>query len=231
MSEIEKIEWAVFVRKFFRNFNQGEHVLTIAQNGSGKTYLNKSLLLNALNLGAYEAILWTKPKDKELNNFYNNAASSKIIIKNSDYNFKSPKQRLVFIRPIAETMRGLRATQQYVISDVIDAIWKTGNWFIYFDELRYIVQQLGLSEQIQIAYTQLRSSGVTIFSTIQRPVWSTQEALTESKHVFIGPIIGKDDRISITKTYGENAANCASDLGKREFLYRGPSFSGIVKVN
>ncbi len=231
LDKLERIPWPVFVRQFLRAFEQGEHVLTLAQNGSGKTFLNRALLLNVLNLGAYETILWTKPRDKELDSFYRNAAAPKIIIKDSEYNFKRPKQRAIFVRPQAEDMRGLRASQQDVFSNVLDKLWKNGDWFLYIDELRYIVQQLGLSEQIQISYTQMRSSGVTIFATMQRPAWATVEALTESKHVFIGPITGKDDRTTVVKTYGETIAQNAADLRKREFIYVGTTFSAIVKVS
>ncbi len=231
MPEIEKMPWPNFVREFFRSFEQGQHVLTMAQNGSGKTYLNKSLLLNALNLGAHEVVIWTKPRDKELDSFYQDAAAKKIMLKNAEYDFKHPKHRLVFVRPVAETMRGLRAMQEDIISDVLDKVWNSSNWFIYLDELRYLVQQLGLSKEVQIAYTQMRSSGVTIFATIQRPAWSTQESLTESKHVFIGPISGVEDQNTVIKMYGKSVAESAHKLAKREFIYRGPEFSAIVKVS
>ena len=227
----DNILWPQFVKEFYYDFELGQHVLIAGQNGSGKTYLMSNLLLNGLNLGARVLVLWTKPRDKELTSFYNKVKVSKRIVETeSKIDFKRSKEQFIILRPNADTIAKLKVAQTQEFTRALDRAWKSEGWIVYADELRYLVQQLRMSEQIQILYTQLRSSSVSLFAGIQRTRWATVETISESRHLLIGPMRAADDLKPLRGALSTYQLEDITHLPEHNFLYDGIEFSGIVHV-
>lgn len=213
------LSWASFKTDFFAEYSQGEHVLAIGQNGSGKTYLELSLMSSAYSRGAWEAVFWTKPKDMELDRFQKYHPGK--IVDSPGHNFAKPP-RMVYVRPKAKTLGELKDTQTQVFEDALNGIWNAGNWIIYLDEIRYLSQLLGLTTELQIMYTQARSSGIGLWAGIQRPRWMPVEALTEVKHFFIGQLSDRQDKKRVAEVIGYRAVQLSEQLNPHEFIYARP---------
>ena len=238
----DRVPWYEFVPRFFSetNYRQGQHVLAMAKTGQGKTLLLTSLLTNAVYIGAFEAVLWTKPRDKELNSFYRRTDVSKKIISKADFNFAKPREQLVVVRPKTQNLAQLKSVQKTVFTQVIEQIWSVGNWLIYLDELRYFTQTLSITDLIQLLYTQARSSGISLWAGVQRPKWISVEARTETSHFFLAfPGQGiestnksgaSEDMIYLKRMFGSEAVSLIETLPQHSFLYIGPNWSAIVKV-
>lgn len=183
--------WVEFVRRFVNDYSYGQHAIFIAQNGRGKTHLALTLLNQLALHKARCAIAWTKPDDDELERFARNTHAT--IVKGTEkLNWKYPKDNLIMIRPTQE-VESLTDIQEKVFSSVLYQIWRARYWVVFLDELRYLTNVLNMSKQLQIMFTQIRSSKVGLWSGIQRPAWVIREAITESRHFFIGEIMDNAD--------------------------------------
>src|SRR6185312_10756181 len=78
--------------------------------------------------------------------------------------------------------------QQALIYLVMNDIYKRGGYCLYFDDLYYVAETLKLKQPIQMLYTQVRSGGVSLISSMQRPRWVPLEAVSQSTFLLVGRI-------------------------------------------
>jgi hypothetical protein len=89
-------------------------------------------------------------------------------------------------------MRTLRFDQSLEARKLLDMVWKMGRWTIVIDEAFYVQRKLGLLDELEMLLTQGRSLGISMIVGMQRPVWTTRFAISESKHVFCFRVDGRD---------------------------------------
>ena len=161
-------------------WKQSQHFATMGQNGSGKSFLTTELVQIRYERKAYIAVFNTKPKDKTLE-IYTKKYRFKEISNVRKHNFERPPKGIV-IKPVSQDLVDLKTFQREVFQDTLNRLWKVGNWTVVMDELRYLTQFLGLTEMVQVFYTQARSSDITIIGGTQRPRFVPLEMYSESKH-------------------------------------------------
>jgi hypothetical protein len=210
---IETVPWEAFKANHFR-WRQGEHVAAIAPTGAGKTTLMRALL----DYRGYSIYFGTKPDDKLYRDIMRDGfkrVESIDEIKPWDNRIILwPRQR----RTINETMRA----QQSAFRDAMDMIVNQKSWTAWFDECKYMSQQLKLANELTYCLEQLRSIGGTTISGAQRPVWLPRSVLSNASHVFLWRTNDREDARRLADIGGIDAravAEEAKTLGKHEFIY------------
>jgi hypothetical protein len=82
------------------------------------------------------------------------------------------------------------ARQRRVMRDTIERIFLTaaedrGGRVVVFDEVRYLVQTLGLGKEVVMLILQGRALGIPTVSGSQRVSWAPREVWSEVHHIFI----------------------------------------------
>jgi hypothetical protein len=82
--------------------------------------------------------------------------------------------------------QGLRSIgdQREVFRRALEAAYTQGGWAVYFDELVYITEYLGLKADAELLWYQGRSLGVSVITSSQRPAYIPLLAYSMSTHMF-----------------------------------------------
>jgi energy-coupling factor transporter ATP-binding protein EcfA2 len=169
----ERIEWSNFIDDM--EWNQGEHVTLLGHTGSGKTTLARALLPKR----DHTLIFATKPRDDSLDLFKREGYSvtRKWPIDARVYS------KVVFWPKIERTEDVV--TQQNEIGKCLASVYRTGGWCLYFDEVRYISDTLGLKPLLEMLWLQGRSLKLSVLAGTQRPAWIPLEAYSQATHIFV----------------------------------------------
>jgi energy-coupling factor transporter ATP-binding protein EcfA2 len=169
----ERVNWNSFLE--LMDWKQGEHVTLLGHTGSGKTTLARSILSKR----NHRLIFATKPRDESLDLF-----------KREGYKVSrvwpvDPRiwSKVVFW-PKIERPEDL-ITQQQEIGRCLGSVYRTGGWCLYFDEVRYITDTLGLRRPLELIWLQGRSLKLSVVAGTQRPAWIPLEAYSQATHLFI----------------------------------------------
>lgn len=161
-------EWLDYFRQ---RWKPGQHVLLIGATGSGKTVAARDMLL----LRKYVVAVATKSKDKSLDSY----GFAKISSWPPSFYLK---RVLFWVKPKA---LGDFSAQAIGIYRVLADIFKRGGWCVYFDDLIYVVNTLGLKAAIRMMYTQVRSQNVSLVGSLQRPYWAPLECISQSSYALV----------------------------------------------
>lgn len=153
---------------------QGEHVTLVGPTGQGKTTLLKSLL----PMRTYVAVIATKPVDASLDAL---RRQGYVLIR--EWPPKRDTER-VLLWPKIDRITDL-PNQAAVIRDALGAIYTSGSWCVALDEARYVAEQLGARDLLQLLWLQGRSNKVSIVAATQRPRFLPIEAFSQATHLFL----------------------------------------------
>jgi hypothetical protein len=175
-NEIPHVSWAQFEDMF--QWNQGEHAGMVGPTGEGKT--NLSLLI--LPRRDFITVFATKPEDETLDLYAKAFHYKKITEWNPKLNVRKYPHRLLW--PSTRDMRTMIDRQRHVFEKALHDIYSAGSWCVYFDELWWICQILGLTQYVKILLQQGRSVGLSLLCATQRPAWVPLEVYDQSTHLF-----------------------------------------------
>lgn len=180
------VNWSEFINKLV--WKQGEHVILIGPNGSGKTVINKHLLRYRIKRNGYITVFVTKPEDEELEQL---KKYHFLQVKDNNRWTQSSYPRLLLWPPAGEFRH--RGEQRRVFLKALSGMWKAGRWTAMLNELRYLTEQLKLKDEINTLYLQARASKFSLTSETQRPRHVPLEAFSQSTHDFFGPCRDDED--------------------------------------
>lgn len=168
-----RISWDDFLEEL--DWRQSEHVTLLGHNGSGKTTLARHLLPER----KYRLVIATKLRDDSIDAFKKRGyfVTRTWPVDHRVYS------RIVYwpqVKNIDDTDK-----QSADIFRCLNHVYKMGYWCIYFDEVRYITEVLGLSHAVSQLWREGRSSGISVVAGTQRPAWIPREAYSEATHLFI----------------------------------------------
>lgn len=170
----DKVQWESFLERTF-DWRQSEHVTLLGHTGSGKTTLARSILPKR----TYRLIIATKLRDDSIDAFrkrgYKVSRTWPV-----DHNIWP---RVVYwpqVKNIHDT-----PLQADAIARCLNHVYRMGYWTVYFDEVRYITEVLGLGPYVSQLWREGRSSGISVVAGTQRPAWIPREAYSEATHLFI----------------------------------------------
>ena len=75
--------------------------------------------------------------------------------------------------------------QRKVFENAMYQVFDAGHWCIYLDELRYITDNLRLSQDVEFLLLQGRALKISLVAATQRPVKVPLEFFDQSTHLFI----------------------------------------------
>ncbi len=216
---MRELQWSQASRLLIHNWGQGQHLLIIAKNGSGKTYLLFRLMAYmAYVKHAYSVSIITKPRDATIMQGILQMPKVKIVETASEIKPALKKgYQSIFLRPYTDNFSTFADVQKEQISQALQELWLEGDVLINIEELRYLSDQLGLGDEIILLFTQGRSSGITLAGTMQRPRWVPIEVKTESRFIIVGTITSRDDKKYLTGIIPDSDIELLTTLPYRWF--------------
>lgn len=206
---METLTYQQWLESFKRQWEPGQHVLLVGHTGSGKTVAAEDMLL----LRKYVVVVATKAKDKSLDAY-------KGFAKLDEWPPAWNQKKILFWKK--PKALGDFASQQIAIYKLLNDVYQHGGWTVYFDDLVFLTGTLRLKEPVRMFYTQVRSQGVSIVSSLQRPFWAPLEAVSQSTYALVFAVHDEHDihRLSegLSVGYRELLASI-KELGPFEFIF------------
>lgn len=177
---VERLAWEDFIKVL--DWHQGEHVSLIGPTGAGKT----TLALALLPARKYTVAFGTKPVDATLEALIERGHErlrtwSDMPEQVNRWNGVS-EQRFV-LWPTFKKMSDA-AKHQEIFREAMHAMFTDRSWCVFVDEVRYIANDLGLKQELNLYWLQGRSIGLSVIAATQRPVWVPPEMYTQATHLF-----------------------------------------------
>lgn len=168
-----RMPWDRFIRQL--QWKPGEHVALIGPTGQGKT----TLLLNLLPLRQYVAFFATKPSDPAFTRLQE-MGYVRFAAWRSVSAADTPK-RLIW--PDATRIDSDKQ-QKIVFREAFARIYRERGWTVALDELWYMVNKLGLADEVRTFLLQGRSLHISLVAATQRPKFVPLEIYDQSTHLF-----------------------------------------------
>lgn len=172
-----------------------EHMSVYGRSGSGKTYFITYILTVRANLrGSHAVVIATKKADATLT-----SAGWPIIDK---WPPGYGENDVIFWAPGGLSDEE-KAEQRVKVARLLNALWvPDSNMIIDFDELPYLVNDLGLRQYIVTYYREARGNGITLVAGMQRPADVTRYPHSEAGWTASFKPKDQDDRKRIAEVFG-----------------------------
>lgn len=218
MTQYDRVDFDKFQRQF--KWNQGEHLVTVAPTGGGKS----TLLSRVLPRRKFVCVLVTKIYDTTFRDEYLKAGYTKVQ-RFSD--IKNHMDRVLLWPSVGRVkgvpdMRATMAKQKAVFTDAINRMFTQRGWTVVFDEQHYCANYLGLNVENAMLLHQGRSSGITCVNGTQRPAFVPVVTYSSASHAFIWRTTDRKDADRLSNLAGIEKREFLSNaltLGKHEFIY------------
>lgn len=214
-NDIPHLPWSEFYEDCF-TWNQGEHVGMVGPSGQGKT----NLALLVLPKRQYTTVLATKPRDKTLDLYSKAFGYKKLARWNPKLRVDKYPRRILW--PDASDLRKSKVIQYDAFMYALDDIYYAGGWCVVWEELWWIAQQLGMTQEAKTFLQQGRSMDISNLMATQRPAWVPLEVYDNSTHLFFWADNDESNlrRISSIGSFNSNAIRARiATLVKHEVLY------------
>lgn len=209
--------------RFYRMWNQGEHVLISGATGSGKTALGRYVDEVRIRRGGYVMVFVCKLReDKTITEDYKGFVRWKKWKRNP-----SQHENKVLLWPDVKraNLREALAIQQEVFGQALNELSKTGKWTVDIDEGLYVCNPsfMNFSQEVAILHAMGRSSGLSIVTKVQRPSHIPLIVYSSASHAFIGRTQETADLKRLSELGGKTSAKELSTRismqGKHDFLW------------
>lgn len=204
---MEAITYDNFLDLMRRKWQQGQHVSLVGPTGSGKTIAARDLVA----LRDYLVVIATKAKDKSLDKY-------KLIRRSTWPGDWDEEKILLWVKP---KQLGDFSRQAAIIYLTLNDIYRVGGWTVYFDDVFYITNTLGLKRPMQMMYTQARSNNISLIGSMQRPRGVPLEVINQSTFLLLFRI---RDRLDVERVAEEMSVDrhellrALSELQDYEFV-------------
>jgi len=209
---VPSLPWETAVRSL--EWRQGEHLTLLGHTGGGKTSLARLLL----PLRSYTVTVATKPRDESLEAFIRADGWHR----SRRWPVEPRRHPRVVYWPHSGSLGDVER-QREAVREVLESVWQTGAWAIYFDEVRYIADQLGLQRELEQLLLQGRALGISIVGATQRPAFVPLEFYSEAHHLFLWRSNDKRNLVRVSEIGGDvdtaEIRETVARLVKHEVLY------------
>lgn len=216
--------WPRFHPWFAEQWDAGDHVALVGMTKSGKTTLARQLLLDR----DFSVVFGTKSRDESL---YEPLEKLGFVRKSkwNPWEWEQTGERYVIFAPPleisddpapGETKRALTEQADKFRAALVQ-IYKAGGWCCYFDELRYLSDDLGLARELNLLWLQGRSLGATMVAATQRPRSVPLNMFEQATWTFLWKIADREDRRAASEKTGVLAPvvfETAARLPRNEFV-------------
>ncbi len=182
---------------------QPEHVAIYGPTGSGKSWFERTVLLERARLrGSHIVIVATKPADETLRSM-GWPIVTEYPPKRRWRDKKGSHDQIIYWAKADGLNKEGREAQKASIEDLLSQLWRpNSNTIVVFDEEAYLEQELDLDTTITTYFREARALGITIVANTQRPTGVTRWMHSESSwSVFFKPK-DEDDAERLAQTAG-----------------------------
>lgn len=189
--KVDRVTWDHAIH--LMNWWPGEHVTLVGPTGRGKTELEIALMRER----RFTVFLSTKRKD-----------STQDVLRADGYReIRDPAELNVEVAerylfrpafPRAASAAHIKAVHRSIYSRMLMRLREQMGWTIGADEVHYLTDFLGLSEEMELLWRQGRSEGTTVIANTQRPRHIPLVAYSQATHLFFwsSPDLGDVRRIA-----------------------------------
>lgn len=169
--------WPEFVADM--QWRQGEHLTAVGPTGSGKTTLTNNLLEKR----RFVIFAATKKRDPTVDWLKKNQGFR--VVNRIEQLHPQVHNRFIYKPSFPDVgARGLRDQHAEFFRELLNHVFVNGNWTLDLDEVRYLTEFLGLTQEYELLLLQGRSLGVTVLSKTQRPKRIPLTAFDQATHLF-----------------------------------------------
>ncbi len=229
------VGWSKLERHLGTHWRLGQHATLIGKTGSGKTHLTIALA----NLRPYVMFAATKRRDPLVS--YMLAHGFKAVASVNEVprtETGRPVYRKVVVWPgttiVNEKQR--HAVQKYELGLMLSTAERQGNWTVVVDETMWAYDMLQLKRELDSAWYQGRSAGVSIIANAQRPTRVPRLMISGASHLFLSYVSDKRDLEPLRDIAGVvpreviEATLPTLDWERHEFLYIGADTGYIART-
>lgn len=220
------VTWDDFDSTF--QWKQGEHVTIIGANGRGKTTLELAILPRR----EYIIFFGTKRKDRTQTALTRRMGYQQTADPSQIHADVSKRWLLKPQFPKSASVAQLKKLHAGVFRRALMMAFRQGGWTVVCDEVRYLTDYLGLSDEVELLALQGRSLPTTLVSGSQRPRHIPLEVYSQARHLFFfsTPDGGDVRRIAeIAQVVAEPVVATVPNLPEFHFMYVHPE-SGTMMV-
>lgn len=201
--------WPEFHPWFLERWKAGDHVAAVAMTGAGKT----TLMRNLINTGRdWVVVFGTKARDDSLYKPLIRDGFT-LVQKWTPWDWEENGQRKVIFAPILnlphdaspDEVTAAEAEQAEAFRVALVQIFMAGGWCCYFDEIRYLSDDLGLARELNRLYLQGRSLDITMVAATQRPRSVPLNVFAMATWFIVWKIADREDRRRAAEFAGELA--------------------------
>jgi hypothetical protein len=225
---VRPMTWTRFRARLRESWEPGEHMAAMGATGSGKTTL---MVKGCLPIWRHVLFLDVKGGDSSAAKFDGKplrGALPRINVFTQEYDYDSYR----VIAP-ADT-KAARA----LMLDALELVKRDGRWVVYIDEYRIMAdkQFLGLEADMDWHYLFGRSRGITVIGGTQAPRKVSPAMWEQASHLFFIAGNRPPDRRAVYRAAEISGLDMdllrdiVPQLDKHEFLYLGPSFSAVSRL-
>lgn len=204
------VEWADFLARF--RWAQGEHVALVGPTGQGKT----TLALQLLPRREWVTIVATKPRDATLNGLRREG-----YVRIPSWPPPNADTRRILLWPPYRSPADAKR-QALAINGAMHAIFASGGWCVFADDVQYLTEHLGLRRTLDAFWIQSRSVNISLVAATQRPRHVPLAMWTQSTHLFIWQTAHRDDLRALGGLAGvdlDRVRACVARLPRFHALY------------
>src|SRR4249920_1749375 len=198
------------MRRFGREWQQGEHVLITGPTKSGKTTLARHVVEERIKRGGFCMVLIGKlTPDPTIAEEYKGWARWDSVRTPITHRFRAPAphESKILLQPDIDKVKSVpakRDIQRAVFRDVFDYLADKGRWTVQIDEGLYTAdpQFLNLGRELGMIHNLGRTSNVSLVTLAQRPAHLPRVLYSAAAHAFAGRAATFDDRKRLAELPG-----------------------------
>lgn len=179
--QAERVPWERLRPEFLEAFEEGQHIAIIGPTGEGKTTFSVEVLNAFYQMGASELFLANKHRDPLLTKL-TREGWRRITSWPPDY--AERQSRRVILWPSYGRASRAKANRG-VFEYALDMALLEGHWVVYFDEMRYFIEQMGMRSLVDEYWNGARSAGVTVIAASQGTTWINKTMIRQESWLIL----------------------------------------------